>query len=104
MPEVTKVPGFTRTVNSVSERNVEICGAPLKVTLELGAKPEPSIASVKVGDCDGTLAGFSAEIDGTGKLTYSPQEANSNIPTISAPAESLERKLKSVFFPQHPLG
>lgn len=99
VPEDTSVLGLTKTVNSVCERKIVVCGTPLKVTVELGANPEPSTASVNVVVCVATLAGFSPEIAGTGKLITPPQEAKSSIPTINAAAESFERKLKPVFPP-----
>ncbi len=103
VPEARTSPGFTKTVNSVSERKIVARGRPLKFTVELGANPEPFTASVNVVDSAATLAGVSVEIAGTGKLTTPPQEVKSSIPTINAAVESFERKLKPVFLP-HAFG
>ncbi|MGB6876639.1 MAG: hypothetical protein WBD87_11450 [Candidatus Acidiferrales bacterium] len=104
VPEATTSAGFTRTVNSVSERKIVARGSPLNKTVELGANPEPFTASVNVVDSAATLAGVSVEISGTGKLITPPQEAKSSIPTINAAAESFERKLKPVFLSQRTFG
>lgn len=81
-------------VNSVSERKIVARGDPLNSICELGAKPEPITASVKVVAPAATLAGLSVLMAGLGKLITPPQDARSKTPSMKTPAEIFLRRLK----------
>lgn len=78
---------------------LRILGLPLNSICELGANPVPFTVNVKVVESAVALAGLRVEIDGTGKLIYSSQDAESRIPRSNPAVVSFVLRLKPVFFP-----
>lgn len=73
-------------------------GLPLNSISELGANPVPFTVNVNVVESAVTLAGLREEIPGTGKLTYSSQDAKSRIPRSNPAVVSFVLRLKPAFF------